>query len=140
MWNGALARRLKIVTKTLSTYPPFSDLNTHCIYSADNYQTTFSGEIMNAGSTITIGDTFQGKLVHSNIIIWLKENAKAGIPLDDKSSLRRLRRVIAHEFGHMLGLHHQFSDDIESIMSYKGVEWITDYDYEVIARLYPLTF
>lgn len=137
MWKGALEGRLKISTKSLATYPPFSDLNTHCLYSANNYQRTFSQKVMNAGTTTTIGDTFQGKLIHSSIIIWIKENSKTGIPLEDIASLRRFRRVAAHELGHVLGLEHQFDDEIESIMSYQGVEWITDYDLETIAQLYP---
>lgn len=135
MWNQALAGRLKVMTKTLETYPPFSDLNTRCIYTVNNYQTKFDEEIINAGSTIISGDTFQGKLLDSDIMIWVKENEKLGKTLEERSGLQR---IIGHEFGHLLGLDHQFNDSLTSIMSYKKIDWITSYDSEAIAKLYPL--
>jgi hypothetical protein len=135
MWSQALARRLKVVTKSLYTYPPFSDLNTHCIYTVNNYQTLPGDNVMNPGTTYTVGDTFQGKLLDSDIMIWVKENEKAGQTLEERSSLQK---TIAHEFGHFLGLDHQFSNSLTSIMSYDGINWVTSYDQEAIIQLYPL--
>jgi hypothetical protein len=135
MWTQALANRLKIVTKSLNIYPPFSDLNTHCIYTVNNYLTLPDNRVMNPGTTYTVGDTFQGKLVDSDIMIWVKENEKSGQTLEERSSLQK---TIGHEFGHLLGLDHQFSDTLTSIMSYDGIDWVTNYDEDAISQLYPI--
>lgn len=61
-WNQALEGRLNIVTKTIYSYPPFSDLNTHCIYTVKDYQTLPGGRFVNMASTITKGNLFKGNL------------------------------------------------------------------------------
>ncbi|MFA6239028.1 MAG: matrixin family metalloprotease [Bacteriovorax sp.] len=134
-WSTTLNGRLKIKTKTLLYYPPFNDLNTHCIYTVRNYQTEYSRKIMNPGSTMSIADTFQGKFIDSDVMIWVKENEKGGYILEERASLQK---TIAHEVGHLLGMDHQFDKLTSSIMGYSGVASITNYDNEAIASLYPL--
>ncbi|MDO9182596.1 MAG: hypothetical protein Q7U04_09315, partial [Bacteriovorax sp.] len=129
MWNSTLLNRLTIAIRALFTYPPFSDLNTHCIYTVDNYQTEYSENIFNRGTTFSKGNTSEGNIIDADIMIWVKENAKMGKSLDE---IDGLTKVVAHEVGHLLGLAHQFDSDTYSIMGYDGVDWITDYDIDVI--------
>lgn len=75
--------------------------------------------------------------VQLNFLLWdvLKENEKFGTSLEDTSSLQS---TTAHEFCHLLGLHHQFDKSVQSIMSYDGTDYLTAYDKKAIALLYPL--
>lgn len=136
-WDGALKNRLTIKTAHLYDYPPFSDLNTHCIYTVPDYQTIPSPRRMNAATTYTVGNIYQGKLIDSDVIVWVKENAKTGRLLEDQPSLEK---SVAHEVGHFLGLDHQFAKEIPSIMSYADVRQVTDYDVAAIAELYPVNY
>ena len=136
-WDGALKNRLTITTKHLLDYPPFSDLNNHCIYTVPDYQTLPSARRMNVATTYTVGDIYLGKLIDSDVLVWVKENAKTGQLLENQPSLEK---SVAHEVGHFLGLDHQFAKEIPSIMSYAGVDLVTDYDIEAIAELYPLNY
>ena len=134
-WNQALYGRLNIQTTTLFSYPPFSDLNTHCIYTVDNYLTETNPRFANMGTTYISGNLFQGKIIDADVMIWVKENEKFGTTLENTSNLQA---TVAHEIGHFLGLDHQFDKNITSIMSYARVTYVTSYDTEAIARLYPL--
>jgi hypothetical protein len=133
-WNKALNKRLNIKTTILTTYPPFSDLNTKCIYTVRGYLTR-TDKFVNMASTITKANLFEGKLLDSDIMVWVKENEKFGLPFELVSSLQQ---TTTHEVGHMLGLHHQFDKAITSIMSYDdNVTTVSDYDEKAIAELYP---
>lgn len=133
-WSYYLKGRLNLETNVLTTYPPFSDLNTHCIYTVDNYQTEYSDDIMNPGTTYTSANKFRGSLLDSDIMIWVKENEKTGSTLED---VYGLSRTVTHEIGHLLGLDHQFSGT-SSIMSYNRHDtYITSYDRGAITTLYP---
>ena len=70
------------------------------------------------------------EIVASSIIISESGIAKTGHP-------ERIHRTITHEFGHLLGLHHEF-DGNPSIMSYNHDETeITQFDIEAVTQLYP---
>lgn len=136
MWDQALDHRLMVVTKALLTYPPFSDLNTHCIYTVNNYQTSHREDKMELGITFPVSDIFPGKFIDSDTFIWAKENKKLAGSLEESE---QLKRVIGHEFGHFLGLDHPSSEtQFGSIMSYGGVDYISNDDFEAVAQLYPL--
>ena len=87
------------------------------------------------GTTYISGNLFQGKIIDADVMIWVKENEKFGTTLENTSNLQA---TVAHEIGHFLGLDHQFDKNITSIMSYARVTYVTSYDTEAIARLYPL--
>lgn len=134
-WDRALAGRLKVKTNVLTLYPPFSDLNTNCIYTVPGYLTR-TENFVNMASTITKVNLFEGKLIDSDIMVWVKENEKFGLPFEIVSSLQQ---TTTHEFGHLLGLHHQFDKSVTSIMSYDdNVFSVADYDEKAVAELYPL--
>jgi hypothetical protein len=134
-WNEALSGRLTIKTNVMILYPPFSDLNTHCIYTVKDYQTIPEAHFVNSATTFPKADFYKGKLIDADIMIWVKEIAKFGTTLENTESLQA---ATAHELGHLLGLHHQFDKNIRSIMSYDGTNYVTAYDKEAIAQLYPL--
>lgn len=133
-WSEVLNGRLNVSVKMLASYPPFSDLNTNCIYTVKNYQTIYGNRFINAASTIAKGNLFKGNIIDADIMVWVKEHEKVGITLEQS---KNLQLVTAHEVGHLLGLHHQFDKSIKSIMGYEGYEFISEYDQEAIARLYP---
>jgi hypothetical protein len=125
--------KINFTTVLDEKYPPFSDLNHHCIYSVNNYLTYKDEHYINSASTINVADTNKGQLLDSDIFVWGKELGKFKVPFGDDSSFRR---SIMHEIGHFLGLHHQF-DGTLSIMSYDVKhDFISSYDIEAINALY----
>ena len=132
-WRYLLNKRLNITTKVLSVYPPFSDLNTNCIYTVRGYQTEHSPDYVNTAVNIYSANLFEGKLVDSDIVIWVKEYEKYDVPFEYNP---KLKKTVAHEMGHLLGLDHQFNGT-PSIMSYASERQISTYDVLTIDELYP---
>jgi hypothetical protein len=135
-WAQALDNRLKVTTSFPTLYPPYSDLNFHCVYTVKDYQTIPGNNFVNMGTTFVKGDLFKNKLIDADIMIWVKENEKFGTTLEETTNLQA---TTAHEFGHLLGLDHQFDKSQTSIMSYEGTSYVASYDRQAIATLYPLT-
>lgn len=135
-WNNALRGRLEVETRILTTYPPFSDLNTNCIYTVNSYYTRADKNLINMASAITKADLFQGRFIDGDIMVWVKENEKYGVSL---AQVHNLVETTAHEFGHILGLDHQFDKSIRSLMSYEDERTTSFYDEEAIKQLYPMT-
>ncbi|MCB0348303.1 MAG: matrixin family metalloprotease [Bdellovibrionales bacterium] len=133
-WQKTLENRLDIqlVRKPLGC-PPFSDLNTHNIYLIDGVKTAY--DHINAGTTYTIR---LNELIESDIFLFKHELYKYAKTYSPESYKKQFLRVVAHEFGHMLGLAHQFNPDIKSIMSYESIFELKDYDIEAVQALYPL--
>jgi hypothetical protein len=134
-WKKALKNRMTIKTNFLTNYPPFSDLNSHCIYTVNDYITEPRPEYINSASTTTNFDTFKGEIIDADIFVWVKEIEKDG---DINNQASYLAGVTGHELGHFFGLDHQFDKDYESIMSYDQTYYITEYDNEAINNLYPI--
>lgn len=135
LWEESLKGRLGVKVGWAKKFPPFSDLNSQCIYTVDNYRTEQSEESSNPAITVPNMDPFRSQFVDSDIIVWRQEIKKMGVDLEEANLLW----YVGHEFGHLLGLDHQFEDGIKSIMSYDGVSEITDYDKEAIGGLYELS-
>lgn len=134
MWKNALKNKMTIKTNYLSVYPPFSDLNSHCIYTVKDYSTESRPQYANPASTTTTYDTFKAEIIDADIFVWVKEVEKDGAISKQGSYLTD---VTAHELGHFFGLDHQFDETYKSIMSYDNVPYITGYDEEAVSYLYP---
>ena len=108
-------------------------MNTNCIYTVRGYQTEHSPDYVNTAVNIYSANLFEGKLVDSDIVIWVKEYEKYDVPFEYNP---KLKKTVAHEMGHLLGLDHQFNGT-PSIMSYASERQISTYDVLAIDELYP---
>ncbi|MBK9039743.1 MAG: hypothetical protein IPL83_11360 [Bdellovibrionales bacterium] len=134
-WSQLLTDRLEIELETVDTYPPFSDLNFHCIQIVDNYLMEQDPEISQHAITIGTSNPITNQMQDSDIIIFAKELEKYE---DFSNDIPGLVRTVRHEFGHLLTLDHQF--ETESIMSYNPEDiQCSFYDAMAIANLYPRT-
>lgn len=136
-WQRALENRLEVDIEYLEDYPPFSDVNTHCIYTFDEYETRDRrSRRTNPAYALTHPDMSTGKIISSDIFVWKEEFRKTfvlGI-YDDTG----FRDVLMHEIGHFLGLAHKFVEGVESVMSYEDDREFSSYDRNAIQYLYPL--
>ncbi len=119
-------------------YPPFSDLNTQCIYLVEDYKTR-GPEVKNFGTTFIPSNYNTGTIVDADIVFYQSELQKSfpnmnGINSNGESFDYVFKVVATHELGHFLGLGHQF-DGEKSIMSYKH-SFLHPYDEEAIVELY----
>lgn len=144
-WSPTLEGRLKYSTETQSICPPFSDLNVKGVYFIKNYIMVASQVVVNMMTTIYSSNFDTSQLVDSDIFVFQSEYQKYldqipttwDDPRIDKVADKFFGRSMTHEFGHMLGLDHQF-DGTESIMSYDdNTKNITQYDQNAVEALYP---
>lgn len=136
-----------LVIGTQATKVPFTDMNTSCVALVDDFSFEDQENLAVYGITISTLNGTSGLIDAANIVIANKAFSKT--PDLDTAAHRSIfmRYVVAHEFGHFLGLDHEFTKDsngkavYESIMSYE-FDNIFDYsprahDEEAIALLYP---
>lgn len=137
-WNHVLGSRLRVQVKAATEYPPFTDLNFKCIQLVDNYLMEYEQRITNPGLTYSLPNQATGFIQDSDIFLMKREFDKYGHQPGSSAMRREFLRVVRHEFGHFLGLDHQF-DGTQSIMSYDSKNnLIYNYDRAAIMELYPL--
>lgn len=130
----------------------------HCIILFDSKQKKEDSSIHFAATNVAANPS-SGEIVDADILLrktdyekW-KENLKLMIDEQIKKtpdskaklelffntkSLQYLVNIITHEFGHALGLAHNFSDKNKSIMGYNQLVDLADYDYDALNALYRL--
>jgi hypothetical protein len=148
MWQPPLRDRLDLRLRQQGSCPPFSDLSTQTVTYVSGW-IEVAGEQAVAAFTNAGFDFEQGQIVDSDIFFLREEFQEIldlrGIPVkvtDDAFDNRpeivsMYTQTMAHELGHLLGLHHQF-DGTPSIMSYDDIGTLQRYDVEAIQALYPM--
>lgn len=146
-WNKYLPENY-VSFEILEKYPPFSDVNTKCIYLIDNF--AFSdpkGQTVTAGFVMPKYNIAKREIIDTDMIIGLEEwrtifKARDYGQMDTENVDEKGRDDFAltalHEMGHIFGLGHAFTDDHDhdSIMSYRKDKKLTNYDIESIHNLY----
>ena len=116
---------------------PFSDVNVHCIMMVDNFLFETDDDSAILGITFPGTSKTTRTIVDSDIVISRKAFEKL-----NRDRFDQYRRTIAHEFGHYLGLDHEFEKFAgratnPSVMSYDSeVGTPTAHDFAAIAALY----
>ncbi len=130
------SERLPLPFKVSAIYPPFSDLNFHCIYIVPSFNESSSPTAKVLGVTLPSINLASRHIIDSDIFLFsdfLNNELASGEPSP----------VTMHELGHFWGLGHDFrvnadgSARHESIMGYsKGTNTISPWDFEAIRDLY----
>lgn len=125
-------KKLNIDAREATSCKPFSDVNEHSVQYVGSYLKRAPDKkgSYNPASALVQSDLTIGNIFDADIFIWGAEIAK-----DKNFNDLDLIFTMTHEFGHFLGLDHQF-DGTASIMSYKNVQGLTEYDSEAITKLY----
>jgi hypothetical protein len=140
--NGKLAgRELEVLSN--ATPPPFSDVNHHCIYEVENYffeDNPLEGAVL--GLTLPVVNGSSSEIVASDIFVASSTFDKLSRSSGELRSKVVKKTTYLHEFGHFLGLGHEFTKDnngvavYPSIMSYDDIDEIQKHDYEALDALY----
>ncbi|MBC87232.1 MAG: hypothetical protein CL677_08645 [Bdellovibrionaceae bacterium] len=140
-WNETLEGKVKITSEVVTEYPPFSDLNTRCVYVVENYilENPKKQRRLLAETVLAMNRRSQ-KIIDGDIFYYRAEVEAFGWDFYDYRIKGQLDETHTHELGHFLGLHHQFDDDTESIMSYDPhiEDKLYDYDIKAILANYSL--
>lgn len=132
-WSKILSQFVHIRVEVVDEYPPFTDLNFHCIQIVDNYLLEEDPQYMKPAVTYVQPNYRSHFIQDADILFFRKEREKLDQNMPDEMILRDVR----HEMGHLLGLGHVFDKNIESIMSYDdSICCITIYDGLIASILY----
>lgn len=123
--------KLDIDVTSVSSCKPFSDVNESSLHYVSEYLTIAEEEYLNPGFAILNSDLSAGHIFDADIVLLGSEIKKSpGYRFNGG-----LSRTLIHEFGHFLGLDHQF-DGFYSVMSYDRVLELGTYDNNAITELY----
>ncbi len=133
---SATSARTMIPYSVETNYPPFSDLNSHCIYVVSSFDQSDSPVAKTLGVTTPHVNLASRKIVDSDVFLF------ADI-MGDELSDGVASSTTMHEMGHFFGLGHDFRIDSSgealhpTIMGYsQGTDTITEWDFESIRELY----
>lgn len=134
------------------------DPNKHCIFLYDSKVKKQDNSIHFAATNL-LANPVTGEIIDADILLrkadyekWqeqlkamideqVKKSPESKAKLDQylaMKSLQYLVNIITHEFGHALGLAHNFSEKNQSIMGYNQLVNLADYDYDALNALYDL--
>lgn len=142
-WREVLKDRVNL-SMNVKKCAPFSDVNERGIYMMDVYMVSpIKGRDV-GGITIPMVDPMTGKIHDSDIFIMRSElyekygkGAYKSVGYVNEEGHTTLKRIISHEYGHWLGLGHNF--ETPSIMNYDyNSSNLTGYDKDAVQHLYPL--
>lgn len=142
-WTDSLKGLLDVKFVTPIKYPPFSDLNTHCIYVLPSYLSEPSEDKSVYAMVLSIKDYSNSKISDADMFINKGEFEKVARYNRNATNMAltnhtqsRLDIALIHEMGHMYGLAHVF-DGTSSVMSYKFDQTAPSaFDIESIQYLY----
>jgi hypothetical protein len=137
-WRKVLADRLTILV--INQNASFFDYRVNCVYASENYGPG-NFKLAALGIAKPILDFERGIILHAPIIIY-SNNIKDYTTQKNKDYYQELQDTFIHEFGHALGLDHQFDLSIPSVMGYyeNVTQTPSAYDTEALQALYPLPF
>ncbi len=103
MWqeNGRIGQRQPHI-EIINNPPPFSDVNSHCVYSIPDFAHEASQEFVTTGLTIPVTNRSKGSFISSDVFLFEKAISKV-------SGDRGFLSTAVHELGHFLGLGHEFT-------------------------------
>jgi hypothetical protein len=129
---GSIGKQ-KLVVGTSATYPPFSDVNARCVQLVDGFYFEDQEDYAVYGITIPAIDRTREKILASSIVI--SQAAFAKTPgLDEAKRSILLAYVASHEFGHFIGLDHEFTKNDDGTPKYQS---IMSYEFDDIADSSP---
>lgn len=135
-WQNVLSGRLQMELHQKPTdCAPYTDVNSHNIYMINAVNPSYEGSIF----AQTIAKVYD-RIIDGDILFYLQELYESTDNYSQEEYIDQFASTMLHEFGHLLGLDHQFDPDIESVMSYKKPrpQELQAYDIEAIQALYPL--
>lgn len=144
VWIAQLGdERLKIRKQSHETFPPFTDLNTNCVYVVDKYMTIVDQDAVNGGITLPVINYLSGEFSSANVLMFQGEIDKiTRLGGDQNFKNQHFKETLIYELGHFFGLDHKglgADDSVDSIMSYShdGAN-LESYDIEAVQALYPV--
>jgi len=117
--------------------PPFSDVNTACIYSIPKFAYESSNQFVTTGLTVPTTNSSLGTIEASTVFLFEQAIARALQP-------RAYLGTAVHELGHFIGLGHEFERDSNgnylnlSVMGYlnNGTLYPSEHDFLAVQEIY----
>lgn len=143
LWNQGLADFSALqIDVSRKACPPFSDLETQCLYMIDSYVKTPS-----VAETVVVGGhhhdkALERRFIDGDIFIFKKDLERVRGALDESALVQA---TFVHEIGHLLGLGHPENlenPEHRTVMGYKirddlgVIDQPTPYDFNALRLLY----
>ncbi len=147
-WKIPLNNRLSLNLNRPTQWPAFSDLNVHCLQFINDYNINSDQSLSEPAVTMAHFDGLKYHIIDADVFIFTRELEKIGLTrygnyYDGNFNLL-LSKILAHEFGHFLGLGHEDRKNeqneylFSSVMNYnRSVFRPTAFDIQAIYKLYP---
>ena len=129
--SGKLSSTMSVNLTSTTVITPFTDLVSHCITTIDNFLIEDQDSSSVMGITLVALDLGTAEILGGHILMMRTsvEKIVATQPADIQTSVRSdiFLLTATHEFGHLIGLDHEFSKKSDGTQLYQS---IMSYDTE----------